>query len=619
MAVNHMKRLIYIAVASLLALAVSSCVPEQILPSGTETETPLTSVTAYVSLNGYSDLEFTGYPDENNVVEIVFPFYYPEDSDDEVLFLALTDVKVIANLANNVVLLDKLGKLDLTKENKVRLIDQAKNEITYIIKGRIAHNSGTEIKDVKLSIKIDEETIVNYSCVVKGDEIIIPIEEELKPGKLTFTLSPHATLYMGNKKIKPGDTVDLNNPVTFKIVADDGTERTVSVHKGTPEKLAKGVNTNPAFVRYLFAKKLADDIGITTPNMTTSLAVCGDYLVMNTRGEDLIVLDRFTGAKVKTVALPAECKGNLRNFCITADSEGRILMCNLVLYEWVYDDEGKVIEADSHWRDLGEVKVWKMENLDSAPEEYISWPVTDANLSFGRRISVRGSLAGDAVITLPCNTYPATSGFYRWRVLGGSLDSATPEWISVAGAGYAWNTNVDIAYFKPTADSDFVMFGYSDTAREMTWFNGKTLAKRAHLDIADVNFVPNALDIIDFNGTRYLAAAQLNSFTWGRCDFVWLLNLDLEANFNGSINDQATMGVGATSPAIEWSDITGKWGPHALEFSTMVGESAYSNPNHHDDVVLCGSDNGFNMYMYFMFCNGYVVGVQFDCIDRGDS
>ena len=610
-----MKRLIYLAASSLLALAALSCVPEQILPSDAETEAPLTSVTAYVSLNGYSDLEFTGYPDSTNVVEIVFPFYYPEDSDDEVLFLALTDVRVIANLANNVMLLDKLTKLDLTKENKVRLLDQSKNEVVYTIKGRIAHNSGTEIKDVKFTIKIDEETTVNYSCVVKGDEIIIPIEEELAPGKLTFTLSPHATLYIGGKKIRSGDTVDLNNPVTFKVVADDGTERLVSVHKGTPEKLPKGVNTNPAFVRYLFTKKLADDIGITTHDMTTSLAVCGDYLVINTRGEDLVVLDRITGNKVKTVPLPAECKGDLRNFCITADSEGRILICNLVLYQWVYDDDGKVVEADSHWRDLDMVKIWKMDDLDSAPVEYISWPVTDANLTFGRRISVRGSLADGAIITLPCNTYPATSGFYRWQVVDGELVSTTPEWVSVSESGYSWNNNIDLAYFKPTADSDFIAFGYSDTAREMTWFNGKTLAKRAHLDIVDVNYVPNALDILDFNGTKYLAAAQLNSFTWGRCDFAWLINLDLESNFEGSLNDQGTMGIGATSPAIEWSDISGLWGPHALG----LDYGGYANAYHHDDIVLCGSDNGFNMYMYFMFCNGYVVGVQFDCIDRGDS
>ena len=609
-----MKKSLYTIIA-LALLAAVSCTPEYPAPKEGEADTPLTSVTAYVSLNGYQGLEYTGYPDENNVVEILFPYYYPEDSDDEVAFLALTNVKVIANLANNVVLKDKISMLDLTKENKVTLIDQVKNEIVYTIKGRIAKSSATEISDFKLTIKIDEETTVNYSGVIKGDEIIIPIEEDLAPGVLTFRLSPHATLYIGNKKIKSGDTVDLNNPVTLRIVADDGTERLVSVHKGAPEKIDMGVNTNPAFVKYLFTKKLKDDVGITVDNLTTSLAVSGDHLLINTRGEDIVVLNRFTGAREGTIALPAECKGNLRNFCITSDDDGHIFITNLVL--WVYGDAEADPPVPGHWNDLGEVKVWKLDGIDSKPEEYISWPISEENyaLSFGRRISVRGSVTKDAVITIPCNTYPATSGFYRWMVTDGVLNPA-PEWISVAESGYDWNTNIDIAYLGTASDSDFITFGYSSTAREMTWFNGKTFAKKTNLSIVDVNYVPNALDVFDFNGVRYLAAAQLNSFNWGRCDFAWLLNTNLETNFTGSINDQATMGTTADSPALEWSDITGQWGPHALGVNF---DGYYSNPNHHDDIILAGSDSGYYMYMYFMFCNGYVVGVQFDCIDRGDS
>lgn len=613
MAVTTIRRSVYTLAACAL-LAAASCTPEAIVPAGNDTDVPLTSVTAYVSLNGYSDLEFTGYPDENHNVEILFPYYYPEDSDDEVLLLSICDAKVIANLANNVTLVDKLGRLDLTKHNKVRLIDQTKKEITYDIFGTIARSSATEISDFKLSIKIDDETTVNYSGIIKGDEIIIPIEEELAPGTLTFRLSPHAKLYMGAKQIKSGDKVDLNNPVTLKVVADDGTERSLSVHKGAPEKIDMGVNTNSAFVKYLFTRKLKDDVGITVDNLTTSLAVSGDYLLINTRGEDIVVLNRFTGAGVGTISLPAECKGNLRNFCITSDDDGHIFITNLVY--WKYGDAEADPPVPGQWYDLNVVKVWKMDSIDSAPEEYISWPISDDNytLSFGRRISVKGSISKDAIITIPCNTYPSTSGFYRWVVSDGVLPDA-PEWISVADAGYDWNTNVDIAYLGTEADSDFIMFGYSYTAREMTWFNGKTLAKKTNLDIVDVNYVPNALDVLDFNGVRYLAAAQLNSFTWGRCDFAWLLNTNLETNFTGILNDQGTFGLTADSPALEWADISGYWGPHALGLNF----DGYSNANHHDDIILAGSESGYYMYMYFMFCNGYVVGVQFDCIDRGDS
>ena len=161
--------------------------------------------------------------------------------------------------------------------------------------------------------------------------------------------------------------------------------------------------------------------------------------------------------------------------------------------------------------------------------------------------------------------------------------------------------------------SDFFAFGYSDSARALTWFNGRSNAVKKQLDLVDVNYVPNALDIIEFNGVNYLAAIQLNSFTWGRCDFAWLFDLTLESNFEGILNEQGTMGLTADCPAIVWSDLSGLWGPHALEYAA----GGYANGNHHSDVILAGSESGYYMYMYFMFCNGYVVGVQFDCINRG--
>ena len=613
------KILIYILAAGAL---LASCKPVEILPV-TDSSTgqplvnePITSVTAYVKINGV-DAEFTGYPDENNNIEIVFPFYYPIESDYKVTSFYLEDCRVMANLASNVTIKEKLFRLDLNEETTIHVTDQLKQEREYVIYGVIKHLDLKEISDITYTVSEKEF----YKAIVKDGEIMIPYTGTLPDGVLTFTLSPHATAKKADgSPLGNGYIVNFDEETFITVVADDGSEQNYRVYKGQPEKKDKGLNPDPDFVSYMFSRKLNSEVGITKYDATSALAVSGDYLIINTRGEDPVVLDRFTGANVGAIALPDECKKgnagdggeNYRNFCMTSDDDGNILIVNRV--EWKYGDADAGIPGK--WRDLGEVKIWRLKDINSAPEEYISWPISDENygLIFGRRISVTGSLNSNAVITLPCNSQP-TGAFYRWTVKDGELQDNKPEWVSVAETGYTWNYgNVDIVHMDADPTSDFLAFGYSDTARKMTWFNGRNNSIKKQLELADVNYVGNALDIYEFNGTKYLAAAQLNSFTWGRCDFVYLFDLTLEAAFEGEINPQGSMGyTDNLCPALVWEDISGEWGPKALEYSA----DGYSNANHCDDVIMAGSDSGYYMYLYFMFCNGYVVGVQFDCINRG--
>ncbi len=607
------QKLIHIPALLLAALCLlAACKPQDLTPAKSSGE-PLTSVTAYVTINGEA-AEFTGYPDADNRIEIPFPFYYPITSDYKVSNFFLEDCKVIATLANNVIIKEPINRLDLTLENVIHLIDQTKQEREYVITGVIKHLNLTDIYDLKYTVSEK----VFYNAIIKGDEIMIPNNETLPDGVVTFALAPHATAKKADgSPLKSGDTVNFDEETFITVVADDGTQRKYRVYKGSPSKRDKGINADPDFVSYMFTRKLHDEVGISVYDATTGLAVSGDYLIINTRGQDPVVLDRFTGANVGTISLPAECKQGkagaetFRNFYMTSDDAGNILITNLVL--WKYGDADAGIPGE--WNDLGEVKIWRLKDINSAPEEYISWPISDENyaLSFGRKLSVTGSLDGDAVIVLPCVTYPATSGFYQWTVKGGELTDTAPTWVSVAESGMNWNNNIDIVRMSADPTSDFFTFGYSDTARQLTWFNGRNNAVKKQLDLVDVNYVPNSLDIMEFNETPYLAAIQLNSFTWGRCDFAWLFDLTLEANFEGILNEQGTMGQTANVPALVWSDISGLWGPKALEYAA----GGYSNANHHADVILAGSDSGYYMYMYFMFCNGYVVGVQFDCIDRG--
>jgi hypothetical protein len=79
------------------------------------------------------------------------------------------------------------------------------------------------------------------------------------------------------------------------------------------------------------------------------------------------------------------------------------------------------------------------------------------------------------------------------------------------------------------------------------------------------------------------------------------LDVTNEANFTGSV-------VAGTCPAVFWECELDIYGAKAV-IPQVINEYFTSA------VSLSASPDGYYMYLYFLFTNGYVVGVQFDCID----
>ncbi len=92
----------------------------------------------------------------------------------------------------------------------------------------------------------------------------------------------------------------------------------------------------------------------------------------------------------------------------TADDDGNILINNLV-------------EAAP-----GTFKVWKLADVTGTdlPEPFIEYTTTTQLL--GRKLSVKGSVDKNAIITVGLNN-PMSSTFARWKVTNGILESQTPE------------------------------------------------------------------------------------------------------------------------------------------------------------------------------------------------
>lgn len=557
-----MNHKILIAFLAAFFAILSGCqTPDELLPS--------------VSRNGVNSIvatfedgtgEFTGIVSaESNEIIIPVPFYFPESSNNEVSVSQLSRMRMKANLDDNVTLSPSLLYMDLTKDNVITITDQRKQRKEYIVRAEIRKSNKNLIEEFKVPslglTGIINEADQTISLIAIGD---------LEPATAEVKLSYHAT-------ISPDPTttaLDFDDPIEFTITAHDGvSQRVYTVKKAVPAKLPYGIRAGSA--KLMFAKKLKADVGISVDNLTGGIAVTKDYVVLNTRNANSVYIDAKTGANVGEIDLGA-IKGSLTNFYSTADDDGNILVCNLS-------------------PNAGSFKVWKLASVSSAPEQIIDW---NGGQAVGRKLSIQGSLSGDAIITAPI--LAAGQKIARWTVVGGVLTSQTPEIVTMTGLTKGWTTNADAVYTSNTdVTSDYFVASYSDNT--FAWVNGTTNEVRSKLDPISTNYIPNAVDYLRFNNANYATVNWVNSFTWGSADGVWLLDVTNIGNFAGNLETR-------TSTAVVWEAPRDTYGAKAV---TPV----VANGNGTGDVALRVSEDGYYLYLYFMFTNGYVVGYQFDCID----
>ncbi len=180
----------------------------------------------------------------------------------------------------------------------------------------------------------------------------------------------------------------------------------------------------------------------------------------------------------------------------------------------------------------------------------------------------------------------------------GQLVSQTPDIIDINGYAWNWN-NADVKYMTPSLSSDYYVVGYNPSTNNLGKVSGQNHSVTSANTTLNTNFIVNSVDYIEFNNGKYVAYNHVNGFNWGAADQVFLLDAEMPL-----VGDPSS----ATAPTnLIWAAPKGAYGPNAA--------SAATNTNGTGDVVMAVSENGYFLYLYFMFTNGYVVGVQFDCID----
>ncbi|MEG0788609.1 MAG: DUF5018 domain-containing protein [Alistipes sp.] len=508
-------------------------------------------------------------PAQERIV-INIPYYYPEATTQTT---EITQMRVTANLDDNCKITPALGTLDLTKENWFTLTRADGTKMKYCVTGQIKKSNKCAIEEFKLPA-------LNLVGIINEDkhEISIVAVGALAPATAAYRLSYHASISPDPAAAE----IDYNSDVVFTVTAHDGTStQKYTVKKTVPPKVPTGIRTGSQ--KLLWAKTLYANLGISTVNMTGGMAVTDKYILLNTRNANSIVIDRQTGAKLREYDLPASCKGGLVNFYNTADAAGNILLCNLS-------------------PNAGSFKIWKIAaDLQSAPELWLEWA---GGKAMGRKISVCGSIDGNAIITAPIHTNGGQ--FARWQVVGGVLTNKTPDIITIAGTNAWSNNNVDIIYTDPTNVSSDYFAAYYGGGNIIGRFNGQTNTLISKVtDVISANYVANSVDFVRFNNYDYMAFTSFNGFTWGgggnppSTDCCWMLDASGGVPFSGNPSAQPL----CIMQSAEYR-------------SRSVSNGGVANGNTTGDIAFYSSPDGYMLYMYMMITNGHLVAWQFDCIDN---
>lgn len=550
--------------------------PEVLLPA--EANKGINNLTVYPTWDGYHTADASGFTSkidyEKRVITIQVPYTLPVESDNVQKLENYKKVWVQFNLDDNATLEPKLTTIDLTQTYKVTLTDQKKEQSEWTIKAALAKSSACDIESFAIP-SLGLTAVIDKSSATAS----LIYFEQLKNVFAEVVVSPHA-------KIVPDPATTAfwcspDEPKKFTVIAQDGvTSREWTLQQTEPARVEEGIR--PESGKMLWTTKLSA-AGVAKLDMTTGIAVTDDYVILNTRGEDPIVLDAKKGTTVGTMSL-GSIKGATSNYYMTSDHKGHIVINNRV------PDDGGVF------------RVWRMRDINSTPELFIEYATTDV---YGDHISVWGDVYGDATVQAAyCGwTSTGSTSTLTWTVKDGQTVSMQPYWCQISGVG-GW-TNGDAIRLGTDATADFLACGYS--MNQLTWVDGATNAALNYVQgTLTGNEGMKAVDAVPFNGINYVAATMETFFTWGVAGGMWVMEAKYPQTFSGSLELDASLD------------------PDCVVYGLDRGEGGYgiyggrandgTNGNAIQDVKLHVTKDGYFMYAYFMFCNGYVGCIQFDCI-----
>lgn len=587
-------------VASLILLCgISACQsPEElVITPGQES---IHSISAKLVGDESFENNFVGEVDfEKGEIRIVFPYNYPLASDNQLSKEQLSKVLVVASIHNSVSFTPSLGIMDLNKEHNIIMHDQYGVDHYFKLYADIRKSAECDITAFNF-INTDSTNIVGIPNADLGT-VSIPSGGDLGMGSAIVETSFHSTI-----SPDPSEVRDYTDPVEFVVTAQNGVDKkTWIIQRGFPPKLKRGLRKGSE--KLIWVTKLSElgyNGAMAGENSPNGIAPSGDYVVINQIGEKTpIYISRKDGSIVGHVNFnDISPMGNgTGNQCITSDDAGHIIVCNT-------DRSGT----------SSSFKIWKLNDVNATPVELIS---DAAYYNYrGHHISVTGDVEKDAIIT--CGTNSDAPTFHRWEIKDGQVVSHTPTQITPGGyTTGAWN-NIDVVYLKPDINSDYLVNTYSQISGNgalndnrylslhgannaiksiSPWFdpNGATAGPNSP------NWINAQVDCIEFNNITYVTEMRVNTFTWGSNNYDTVMLYELSS--------------GLFSNAVDFENKRA----NQVKLWSLYGAKDYGTPpglgGAANGIELQVSEDGYYLYLYFMFAKGGVGCVRMDCFDLSEE
>lgn len=500
----------------------------------------------------------------NHIVNVVFPYNYPRTSNNVLTVDVLTKMRVEAVVENNVVIEPALLYMDLTKENVITVIDDLENTRTeYTVKAEIRKSA--ECLMTSFSIPA-----MDVTGVIAGKNVSIVSIDDIGTQTAVVEISHGATMQPDPRTT----ALNWDQPQTITVIAQNGTDKTeYQVVKSEPAKLPNGIRPGSGVL--LWVKKLAEVEGILAPVNVTSIAATGKYLVICEKGNPkAIVLNGTKGDNVGTMDISMMPSAQAT---VTSDDKGNLLLASRFHL-------GSAETADFH--------IYKANGVNDTFTHWTTLPAATLKLyRAGRHTSVTGDINGDAIISTP-HFEANVKGVY-WEVKNGEI--AAPVMFDTKRFSN-WQRAGDIIFEKPTMPSNYFIAAHANEASGLKrWSYYQNWADHSIIEMGPAetgsNTVMDAGDFMTFNGADYFAYNYVNSFSYavGKSDAVMLFD------FTGrKFGDPITTVPSGTYGAVK---------------------AGATNSDQYGDVTIHASDNGYYMYVYFVFAGGYVGCVQYDCLD----
>lgn len=437
---------------------------------------------------------------ENGEVVVNVPYYM---SDTEPIQGDLTKMKLNASLPVGAHIEPSLaGIYDLAAGVNFQLIYEDGKSEKYEVKAQYVKSPDANITAMTLTnlprtqVRIVEENGVHEIIVYKTSS---SMEEALKNAQLAFTLSPWSTI-----SYKEGTVVDLTEPQSITVTAQDGTKKTYTIKMGFPQFVAEG-EAGQITVLFGFQPSNNHPMGFES-GKNRSLAVVDDELILGSQVNNLKRFNRYSGELLegKTVNVSGVLSGGYF-FAITSDDNGVLVGTTMAA-------------AKNKWslNTMLEFYAWK-DGLDQAPVKLLSTDImTDPALAslipagggydIGRTIGIKGDIvSGTAQIMVVA---PQKQIVLRYKAENGKIQTA-PELIKVSPSVGTGSKAIPVT----SADNTPFVLSSANTSKYHYYVNS---------DRSIISFAPRmgsapwwgsdtkGAAYIEFNGMKLLAVQNGN-------------------------------------------------------------------------------------------------------------